>query len=519
MKKNTIIKSAAACGLCLTLLGATSLASAAPMGSGPRGNAPTGGQQPAAMAGTMFGGQMGQLPGQMGGGFNRGAPMGGMNGQMGPFGQQGTQANPFGQQGTQTSPFGQQGTQTTPFGQQGAQTSPFGQQGAQTSPFGQQNTQTNPFGQQQAQPSTGSATEIAEGTVTNSAANLVADYNNATTYDVSEGSVKITSAGTYIVTGTSADGNIVVKKGTTGVVLILKDLDLTSTTGATLSINKGAEVKVIVEGSVKLTDAEDPADETSTDADVADAYDGAAIKVKAGASAYLTGTGTLTVNGTAKNGIKVTGDAEEGYGSLVIDGATVNVTATNDGINANYDLAILSGTVTVSAGDDGLHADRILTIGSDSTAPTVTITKSNEGIEATVVNLVSGTVNVTATDDGVNAANSDDAFRSELAYSINVTGADVTVSTRADGLDSNGNINLVSGSATISSANNGGDAGLDYDGSLYISDQFDLNNQSGVASMGGMMGGRMGGFGGMMGGQMGQMPGQMGGGFGGMMGR
>ena len=51
--------------------------------------------------------------------------------------------------------------------------------------------------------------------------------------------------------------------------------------------------------------------------------------------------------------------------------------------------------------------------------------------------------------------------------------------------------------ATISSANNGGDAGLDYDGQLYISDEFDLNNQSGVSNMGG--------------GMMGGMPGQMGG--------
>ena len=52
---------------------------------------------------------------------------------------------------------------------------------------------------------------------------------------------------------------------TTGVVLVLKDLNLTSTTGATLSVNKGAEAKIIVSGSVKLTDAENPADENSTD--------------------------------------------------------------------------------------------------------------------------------------------------------------------------------------------------------------------------------------------------------------
>ena len=83
-----------------------------------------------------------------------------------------------------------------------------------------------------------------------------------------------------------------------------------------------------------------------------------------------------------------------------------------------------------------------------------------------------------------------------LGYSINVTGAKLTVNApRADGLDSNGSINLISGSATIQSASTGGDAGLDYDGQLYISDDFDLNNQSGVSNMGdGMMGGMPGNF-------------------------
>ena len=350
-----------------------------------------------------------------------------------------------------------------------------------------------PGGQmQQNVQSAGSAGTLVTGTTINSAASLTADYANATTITMSDenNTVKIKEAGTYLITGACADGSITVTKGTTGVVLVLKDLDLTSTTGATLSINKGAEAKIVVTGSVTLTDAEDASLE-----DVSEDFDGAALKVKSGASAYLTGTGTLTVNGSTKNGVKVSANEEDGNGSLVIDGATVHVTAVNDGFNAEYDLAILSGAVTVSAGDDGIHADRVLTIGSESTSPTVTVSKSTEGIEATVVNIAGGTVEVTSSDDGVNAANSDGTYAS-LGYSINMTGGSLTVSApRADGLDSNGNINLIAGSATISSASNGGDAGLDYDGQLYVSDSFRLDNQSGVASMGGGMmdGGMMGG--------------------------
>ena len=339
-------------------------------------------------------------------------------------------------------------------------------------------------------------TEIAAGITANSAASLTADEANATTITMSEenSEVKIKASGTYIITGSCSDGSITVTKGTTGVVLILRDLDLTSATGATLSVNKAASAKIIVSGSVTLTDAEDNANEASDD------YDGAAIKIKAGASAYITGSGTLTLNGEAKNGIKVSGgtDDDEGYGNLVIDGATVNINAANDGINANYDVAILSGKVTVSAADDGIHADHILTIGSESAAPTVTVTSSTEALEATVINIAGGTVNVTASDDGVNAANADGLFKGALDYSINITGGSVTVNAGTDGLDSNGNINLISGSATIRSANNGGDAGIDYDGQCYISDEFELNNYSGVAGPDNMMGGP---------GQMGRMDG------------
>ena len=347
------------------------------------------------------------------------------------------------------------------------------------------------------------ASDIVSGTTTNSAADLTADTENATVITVSDedSQVKISESGTYIVTGSASDGSITVKKGTTGVVLILEDLDLTSTTGAAVSVNKESEVQIVVYGSVTLTDAENPADEASEDAEVADAYDGAAIKVKAGSSVYLTGDGTLTVNGTAKNGIKSGDDA-----SLVIDGEnlTVDITAANDGINANYDLTIASGTVTISASDDALHTDRsILTVGSadGSSTPTVTVTNSNEGLEGTVVNIHSGTVTVSSNDDAINAANSDNLYADQLTYAINITGGDVTISSRLDGLDSNGDINVTGGALTIErSANNGGDAGIDYDGSLYISSDATVNNGNGIAGPDGMPGGMMNG----------QMPGQMG---------
>ena len=347
------------------------------------------------------------------------------------------------------------------------------------------------------------ASEIQTSALTsNSAEDLKADYANAETIVMSDSNNEVTikEAGTYIVTGTCSDGNIKVKKGTQGVVLILKDLDLTSTTGATLSLNKGTETKVVIEGTVTLTDAEDTADEEL------DTYDGAAIKAKAGSSTVLTGTGTLNVNGNAEHGIKVSGtdadDTADGYGdaSFVIDGSlTVNVTADEDGINSSTDLTIKSGKITVSAGDDGIKADYILTIGEEGTAgPTINVKKSGEGLEGAVVNIYSGTIDVTASDDGINAANSD---LSDYTFSINIMGGTVNVSAGADGLDSNGNINIIGGLTTIvKAANNGGEGGLDYQGTAYIADgclvnPYGVTMDSGMGGMGGQMG-PMNGFGG-----------------------
>ena len=338
--------------------------------------------------------------------------------------------------------------------------------------------------------------EVVLSTAVNTAAGLTADMNNAETIVMSDSNsqVEIEEAGTYIITGSASDGNIKVKKGTTGVVLVLQDLDLTSTTGACVSVNKEASAKIIISGTVTLTDDENPADETSADAAVADAFDGAVIKVKANASLSITGDGTLNVFGKAKNGLKAGDDS-----SLIIDGPTLNVAAANDAFNANYDLTFLSGTIAVYANDDALHAEHILTIGSeDGSGPVIYIQNCSEGLEATVVNILGGDITINSTDDAINAANKDGLYTGVLTYSVNQLGGNVTVNSNGDGYDSNANINLIGGSAAISSRMNGGEAGIDYDGQYYISDDFSLNNNSGISgpdNFGGMQGGQQGGWG------------------------
>lgn len=121
-----------------------------------------------------------------------------------------------------------------------------------------------------------------DNTFTFTSSGISAASDTGTGYKISGTALTINAAGTYRITGNCANGSITVKKGTTGVTLVLDDLTLTSTDTAPLCCNKTSEVTLYISGTVTLTDAEDPANETNTDEAVADAFEGAAIKVKSG---------------------------------------------------------------------------------------------------------------------------------------------------------------------------------------------------------------------------------------------
>ncbi len=107
-----------------------------------------------------------------------------------------------------------------------------------------------------------------------------------------------------------------------------------------------------IEGTVTLTDSENPDNENSEDEEIADAFEGAAIKVKSGSSLEITGNGTLNVDGSAcKNGIK---GAESS--SITISGATINVNALNNGIADDNELNITGGSISLNTTDKGINA-------------------------------------------------------------------------------------------------------------------------------------------------------------------
>ncbi len=287
-------------------------------------------------------------------------------------------------------------------------------------------------------------------------------------YEADGTALTISSAGTYLLTGECSDGNVKVKKGTTGVTLILDGLELESGDTAPIVCGKSTEVTILAaEGSVNvLSDTAANNDEENTDNQNAE---NAVIKCKDGSQVILSGSGELTINANGKNGIKsgATTDAE-GEASLTIKELTLNINASvNDAINAEQTLNIESGNLTLSAEDDAVHCDYVLNIGDDGTdGPTLAITKSEEGIEAAELNVLSGNITVISSDDCLNAANSD---LENYDFVINISGGSIFASTtEGDGFDSNGALNISGGTIAVWTANRADNQPLDAETTLNI---------------------------------------------------
>ena len=288
-------------------------------------------------------------------------------------------------------------------------------------------------------------TASAEGKANENVFTFTADSVTAENADGSGFKIKgteltISEAGTYTVSGQCAKGSIKVKKGTKNVVLILDSIELTALDTAPLTVGKESEVQIQVKGENTLIDGEAPADENSTDAETAENFEGAAVKVKSGATAVFTGTGTLNIDGSScKNGIKgasaaavvIGGDDAQALtlkvnakknavasdGSVTVNSGILELTADEDAIKSSPEdddsdsagtVTINGGDITVYGGEDGVQADGGFAMKGgilDITAAgghTKTAEKGGKGIKAgKSIDISGGSLYIDAADDGM----------------------------------------------------------------------------------------------------------------------
>lgn len=303
---------------------------------------------------------------------------------------------------------------------------------------------------------------------TSSNATLISFTDSAVTadgaysgYEIEGTDVSITAAGTYVFSGDCNDGSITVKKGVTGVTLVLNGLTLTNADSAAITLNKTAEAALIA-----------AAGSENTVADTAGANDeNAAVKVKSGASLSLSGTGTLTACGNAKNGIKGASDAV-----ITVDELTLNIEAADDGLSCDDELTIKGGRVNITAGGDAVKAspDTDDAENPDTTSlgnvtvsgGTMTLTAANDGVQADGnLTVTGGTFAVTANGGHTTALTDDSASCKGLkaGKTLTVSGGTVNVDSADDALHAN-DVTVSGGTLTLAS----GDDAVHADNDLVV---------------------------------------------------
>lgn len=282
--------------------------------------------------------------------------------------------------------------------------------------------------------------------------------SDASAVVVDGSTVTITAVGTYRLSGSLTDGQVVVQTTDSGIVrLILDGVDLTSSTSSPLVVTEAEEVMVVLEDGTTstLTDASEYVRADGTDEPNAALFSNADLTIA--------GDGELVVHGTSNDGIA----SEDG---LVLTGGTVTADAVDDGIRGKDYVVVEGGTLEVTAGGDGLKSDNAedATMGYvQVSAGTVTIDAGADGVDAeTDVIEAGGTLDVT-TGGGRTAAVTADASAKGLkgTVSVVVAGGAVTVDAADDALHSDGTIDVTGGEITLAS----GDDGAHADETLSIS--------------------------------------------------
>jgi len=296
-------------------------------------------------------------------------------------------------------------------------------------------------------------------TLTDSSATAKGKY---TGYEIDGTDVSITAAGTYVFSGDCDNGSITVKKGVTGVTIVLNGLTLTNDDSAAITLNKTAEASLIAAAGT-----------TNTVADTEGSNDeNAAVKVKSGAALAIGGTGTLTVDGNVKNGIKGAADAV-----ITVAEVKLNINAADDGLSCDDELNITGGTLSIIAGGDAVKAspDTDDTENPDTTSlgnvtisgGTLTLNATEDGIQADGDLTISGGTFHVKTNGGHTTALTDDSASCKgfkAGKTLTVTGGTVNVDSADDALHASTDVTISGGTLTLAT----GDDGVHADNDLVI---------------------------------------------------
>ncbi len=323
--------------------------------------------------------------------------------------------------------------------------------------------------------------------------------------------VTVTKGGSYTLTGTLEDGQIIVDASKDETVeLILNGVSITSsTTAAIYAKQSDMTIVTLAEGTENvLSDAS-----AYVYASAEEDEPSAALYAKD--DLLIRGTGTLYVYGNYQNGVTSKDD-------LVVEDGTIYIEAQNHGMRGKDSVSVLGSTLTISAGDDGIQADNaeagtVLVEGG-----TIDITCAHDGIQAEGTLTVTGgqitilagggyTTESYSTDESykglksntavlisggtINSNSLDDAIHS--SNTVTITGGTLSLLSRDDGIHADETLNISGGVINILISYEGLESGVVNisGGTISLLAADDGINAADASASG--QADRMGGFGGM----------------------
>ena len=306
-------------------------------------------------------------------------------------------------------------------------------------------------------------------------------------YTVSDNIVTITGSGPFDLTGEQTNAKIIVSSSCT---LNLNTFSISNVGDLTpLIIGENTVVELALTGESSFMDSN------------TNENDGT-IYLQRGASLTISGTGTLNINPNKYMAINGTDDT-----SLTVnDNAYILITSTSNTVggiylrkainfnNAKYtyscengvhhaidsegSIKLVKGEYVITSGNGkGIQSEKNLEIGEpngDDGDLILSITSSDEGIEAMGITIYSGYIEINSGGDGINAASSgsecDESVQcyGDCACFINILNGIMEIISGEDGLDSNGDITITGGQIMIFAASEGEDQPIDQDGLLSI---------------------------------------------------
>ena len=260
---------------------------------------------------------------------------------------------------------------------------------------------------------------------------------DSSSVSISDNTITITDEGTYLLTGSLSNGQVIVNADDKKVQLVLDSVDINCDTSAALYVKAADKVFVTLasdsENTLSNTNDFVAIDDNNIDAVIFSKDDltfngsgtltvtakyghgivskddlvitsgtyqiTAAKHALSGQDSVRIADGILTLN-AGTDGIHSENTDDDTKGFIYFANGDISITADSDGFDAEETLQVDGGNIEVYAGDDGLHSDDDLII----TAGTINVTKSYEGLEGMTVTIEDGDISVVSSDDGINAS-------------------------------------------------------------------------------------------------------------------